>query len=45
MVGEGFLRPEHRATLIADAEPARLLERLERWTPAAVHKWVDLERS
>jgi uncharacterized protein (TIGR00730 family) len=27
-VDEGFLRPEHRALLVVDADPARLLERI-----------------
>jgi uncharacterized protein (TIGR00730 family) len=45
MVREGFLRAEHRATLIADADPAALLDRLEAFEPRPVGKWLDLERS
>jgi uncharacterized protein (TIGR00730 family) len=45
MSAEGFLRREHRGVLIADADPARLLDRLDAWEPPAVHKWIDLERS
>jgi uncharacterized protein (TIGR00730 family) len=45
MVAEGFLRPEHRGVMLSDADPARLLDRMERWAPPAVHKWIDLERS
>jgi uncharacterized protein (TIGR00730 family) len=45
MVAEGFLRAEHRAVLVSDPDPARLLDRLEAWEPPAVHKWMDLERS
>ena len=46
MVAERFLRPQHRATLTCAAEPADLLERLAAWRPpAAVAKWLDLERS
>jgi hypothetical protein len=45
MVGEGFLRHEHRSTLVRAGTPEELLARLEAWEPAAVHKWIDLERS
>jgi uncharacterized protein (TIGR00730 family) len=45
MVAEGFLRPEHRATLVSAGTPEELIARLETWEPAAVHKWIDLERS
>jgi uncharacterized protein (TIGR00730 family) len=45
MVGEGFLAPRHRATLVSAAEPAELLERLRAWEPPSVHRWMDLERS
>jgi len=42
-VRERFLRPEHRATLLVDADPAALLARLAAWEPAAVEKWLDRE--
>jgi uncharacterized protein (TIGR00730 family) len=45
MVAEGFLHERHRSTLLADAEPGPLLERLAGWEPPDVHKWLDLERS
>jgi uncharacterized protein (TIGR00730 family) len=45
MVAEGFLRPEHRGVMLADADPAGLLDRMQAWTPPTVHKWIDLERS
>jgi uncharacterized protein (TIGR00730 family) len=45
MAGEGFLRPEHREVMLADEDPARLLDRMAAWTPPAVHKWIDLDRS
>ena len=44
-VAEGFLRPQHRATMLADAGPGRLLDRMADWTAPSVHKWIDLERS
>jgi uncharacterized protein (TIGR00730 family) len=45
MVREGFLRPAHRATLLADSDPGALLDRLEAYEPVAVPKWLDLDRS
>lgn len=42
-VDEGFLRPQHRAMLLVDEEPARLLERLAAWVPPVVQKWVARE--
>jgi uncharacterized protein (TIGR00730 family) len=45
MVAEGFLHERHRASLLADADPAALLDRLAAWEPPGVHKWLDLERS
>jgi hypothetical protein len=38
---EGFVRPEHRRLVAIEAEPARMLERFERWAPPAVARWVD----
>lgn len=40
--GEGFLRPEHLDLLVAEAEPARLLERMRDHRPPAVEKWLEL---
>ena len=45
MVAEGFLHERHRAGLLADADANALLDRMARWEPPAVHKWLDLERS
>jgi len=45
MVGEGFLRAQHRASMLSAPDPAALLERLQAWEPPSVHKWLDLERS
>jgi predicted Rossmann-fold nucleotide-binding protein len=42
MVGERFLRPEHRALVLTAKEPDELLDALERWRPAAAPgKWLD----
>lgn len=40
-VGDRFLRPQHRALLIVDDEPASLLDRLQTTSPPDVHKWLD----
>ncbi|MCU1374381.1 MAG: hypothetical protein JWO68_1667 [Actinomycetia bacterium] len=42
-VAEGFLKPAHRTMLLVDDDPARLLTRLDAWTPPTVNKWVDRE--
>jgi len=42
-VTEGFLRAPHRAVLQVADTPAELLDRLSRWQPARVGKWLDLE--
>jgi uncharacterized protein (TIGR00730 family) len=45
-VEERFLREDHRAMLIVEREPRRLLERLRRFEPAAiVPKWIDREET
>lgn len=37
---EGFVRPEHRALVLRETEPARLLERLRGFVPPAVEPWI-----
>jgi uncharacterized protein (TIGR00730 family) len=45
-VEERFLREEHRAALMVDADPARLLERLREFEPGTVKpKWIDREQT
>jgi uncharacterized protein (TIGR00730 family) len=45
-VEERFLRSEHRAALMVEPEPARLLERLRQFEPGAVEpKWIDREET
>lgn len=41
-VREQFIRPEHRETVLVDADPARLLDRLERVVLPDVPKWIGL---
>jgi uncharacterized protein (TIGR00730 family) len=38
---EGFIRPEHRASVLVDTDPAALLDRLAAWSPPALEKWLD----
>jgi len=39
-VGEGFLKPRNRAIVIADADPAALLDRMAGPVPPAEAKWL-----
>jgi hypothetical protein len=43
LVEQRFVRPEHREMLIVDPDPDRLLERLERYRPPELPKWIDRE--
>lgn len=36
-----FVRPEHRDLVLAEGEPAALLDALTAWTPRPVEKWLD----
>lgn len=38
---EEFVRPAHRAMLMIEAEPGRLLDRFETYQPPVVAKWVE----
>lgn len=38
---ERFVRAEHRALVLADTDPARLLDALAGWTPPTADKWLD----
>ena len=42
-VNEGFLRPEHHALLIHGDEVDGLIVRMEKYQPAIVDKWLDLD--
>lgn len=44
-VEEGFVRREHRAMLLVEAEPDALLERFGGYRAPAVPKWLDLEQT
>ncbi len=42
-VEERFVAPEHRAMLLVDVEPGRLIERLRAYRARQVSKWLDRE--
>jgi uncharacterized protein (TIGR00730 family) len=44
-VGEGFLRPQHRAVLSVAAGPAELLDALAAFEPPRVAKWLELDQT
>ncbi|HEX2204972.1 MAG TPA: TIGR00730 family Rossman fold protein [Longimicrobium sp.] len=39
-LAEGFLRPQHRALLLQDTDPIRLLDALAAWEAPQVAKWI-----
>lgn len=44
-VTEGFVRPEHRAMILAAREPAPLLEEMIAYTPQYTAKWMDRDET
>ena len=45
-VRERFVREEHRAMLIVERDPRRLIDRLRDFEPRAVRpKWIDREQT
>jgi uncharacterized protein (TIGR00730 family) len=42
-VAAGFLKREHRALLLADSDPSRLLDALSTWQPMSTSKWITAE--
>jgi uncharacterized protein (TIGR00730 family) len=42
-VDEGFIRPQHRALVIEETDPAALLARMEAFVPPSVGKWIGSE--
>ncbi len=40
-VEEQFLRPQHRALVLEDTDPTRLLDRLATFKAPPLHKWID----
>jgi hypothetical protein len=44
-VAERFIRPEHRSILMIEEQPEALLDRMERYQPPVVEKWIDREET
>ena len=44
-VAERFLKPEHRALVLADNDPASLIHRLLSYHPPVVEKWIDRKQT
>ena len=44
-VARGFVRSEHRGLFLVDTEPERLVERLQRFDPPTLHKWIDRDEA
>ncbi|HEX8272573.1 MAG TPA: TIGR00730 family Rossman fold protein [Longimicrobiaceae bacterium] len=44
-VDEGFVKPEHRATVLEAAEPERMLELLAAFRAPAVAKWIGRDET
>jgi uncharacterized protein (TIGR00730 family) len=44
-VQEGFLRPQHRESLLVADDPDSLLDAFARWQPQQVHKWIDRDET
>ncbi|HEY0017713.1 MAG TPA: TIGR00730 family Rossman fold protein [Longimicrobium sp.] len=40
-VAEGFIRPQHRAMVLTEADPDRLLERMRGFVPPDAEKWIQ----
>jgi uncharacterized protein (TIGR00730 family) len=41
----GFVRPEHRANVLRERDPERLLDALASWRPASIEKWIGRAQS
>lgn len=39
-VAEGFIRPRHRALVLTEADPGRLIERMRDFVPPTAEKWI-----
>lgn len=44
-VAEGFIRPVHRAAIVIDSDPARLIDRLSSIVLPDVPKWIGREET
>jgi uncharacterized protein (TIGR00730 family) len=39
-VAEGFIRPQHRALVLEESDPGRLIERMRGFVPPDAEKWI-----
>ncbi|HEV3051307.1 MAG TPA: TIGR00730 family Rossman fold protein [Longimicrobium sp.] len=39
-VAEGFIRPQHRAMVLEESDPGRLIERMRGFVPPDAEKWI-----
>jgi uncharacterized protein (TIGR00730 family) len=44
-VSQRFVKQTHRDFLYTDTDPAALLERMQAYEPAAVDKWLDMDKT
>lgn len=44
-VAERFIRPEHRGLVIEERDAERLLDRLARFQPPRIDKWIDRDET
>ncbi|HEX6289525.1 MAG TPA: TIGR00730 family Rossman fold protein [Herpetosiphonaceae bacterium] len=44
-VGEQFIRPQHRAMILVEADPDRLLDCFDAYQAPAVAKWIDRQET
>ena len=44
-VAQSFIRPDHRALILTEKDPARLLDMLAQAHPPTLHKWIDRDRT
>lgn len=40
-IDQGFVKPDYRAMIMTEADPARLLERFATYQPPEVYKWIS----
>lgn len=43
--GAGFLKPQHRAMLIVESDPGRLIDRFDAYAAPAVTKWIGPDQT
>jgi uncharacterized protein (TIGR00730 family) len=44
-VAEGFVKPIHRALVLVEEEPERLLDRIRDYRPPVVQRWIEPEEA